>query len=43
MDLSIPMINEREKEYIDDLIIEDIPDLNSDMFIQFYKEDKTFI
>ena len=40
MDLSIPMINEREKEYIDDLIIEDIPDLNSDMFIQFYNEDK---
>ena len=23
-----------------DLIIEDIPDLNSDMFIQFYNEDK---
>ena len=40
MDLSIPMINEREKEYIDNLIMEDIPDLNSDMFIQFYNEDK---
>ena len=40
MDLSTPMIDERGKEHIDNLISEDIPKLNSDMFIQFYNEDK---
>ncbi len=40
MDLSVPMIDERGKEHIDNLIDEDIPKLNSDMFIQFYNEDK---
>ena len=40
MDLSTPMINEREKDYLDDLIAEDTPELNSEMFIQFYNEDK---
>tara|TARA_R100000908_G_scaffold64798_2_gene50042 strand:+ start:248 stop:1288 length:1041 start_codon:yes stop_codon:yes gene_type:complete len=40
MDLSTPMINEREKDYLDDLIAEETPELNSEMFIQFYNEDK---
>jgi|TARA_B100000035_G_scaffold206128_1_gene176238 DNA polymerase-1 len=40
MDLSTPMIDERGKEHINNLISEDIPELNSDMFIQFYNEDK---
>ena len=40
MDLSIPMISEREKEYLDEVIKEDIPDLNSDFIMQFYNEDK---
>ncbi len=40
MDLSIPMIDDRGKEYIDNLIIEDFPDFNPEMFVQFYNEDK---
>ena len=40
MDLSTPMIDEKGKEHINNLISEDIPELNSDMFIQFYNEDK---
>ena len=40
MDLSIPMISEQEKEYLEEVIKEDIPDLNSEMFISFYNEDK---
>ena len=40
MDLGTPLINEQEKEYLDDLINEDFPDLNSKMFIQFYNTDQ---
>ena len=40
MDLSSPMIDEREKEYLDNLIVENFPDFNPKMFIQFYNEDK---
>ena len=40
MDLSIPMIDDREKEYLDDLIKEEFPELNSEMFIQFYNTDQ---
>ena len=34
------MISEQEREYLDEVIKEDIPDLNSELFIQFYNEDK---
>lgn len=40
MDLSTPLIDDRGKEYLENLIEEDIPELNSEMFIQFYNEDK---
>ena len=40
MDLSVPMIDDRRKEYIDNLISEILPDFNPEMFIQFYNEDK---
>jgi len=40
MDLSIPMINDKGKAYIEELISEDIPELRSDLFIQLYNEDK---
>ena len=40
MDLSIPMIDDREKEYLDDLIGEEFPELNSEMFVQFYNTDQ---
>ena len=40
MDLSIPMIDDKGKKHIDNLIIEDFPDFNPEMFIQFYNEDK---
>jgi 5'-3' exonuclease len=40
MDLSKPMISDREKDYLDDLIEEDIPEFNPEMFISFYNEDK---
>ena len=40
MDLSTPMIDDRGKEHIDNLIDEELPDLNSEMFISFYNEDK---
>jgi DNA polymerase-1 len=40
MDLSTPLIDERGKEYINKLIDEDFPDLNSEMFISLYNEDK---
>ena len=40
MDLSTPMIDEREREYLDDLIEEDFPELNSEMFVQFYNTDQ---
>jgi len=40
MDLSKPMISDREKDYLNDLIEEDIPEFNPEMFISFYNEDK---
>ena len=40
MDLSIPMIDDRGKEHIDDLISQDLPDFNPEMFTSFYNEDK---
>jgi hypothetical protein len=40
MDLGTPMIDEREKEYLDDLIDSEFPELNSEMFIQFYNTDQ---
>jgi 5'-3' exonuclease len=40
MDLSVPMIDDKGKEHIDGLIIEDFPEYNPEMFIQFYNEDK---
>jgi 5'-3' exonuclease len=40
MDLSVPMIDDKGKKHIDNLIIEDFPDFNPEMFIQFYNEDK---
>ena len=40
MDLSVPMINDKGKDYIDNLIVENFPDFNPEMFIQFYNEDK---
>jgi DNA polymerase-1 len=40
MDLGTPMIDEREKEYLNKLITDNFPDFNPEMFIQFYNEDK---
>ena len=40
MDLSVPMIDQQGIEHIDDLISEDLPEFNPDMFISFYNEDK---
>ena len=40
MDLDTPMIDEKEKEYLDSLITDSFPDFNPEMFIQFYNEDK---
>ena len=40
MDLSIPMVDDQQIEYLDYLIEEKFPDLNSKMFIQLYNEDK---
>ena len=40
MDLSVPMIDDRGKEHIDNLISEEFPDFNPEMFIQFYNEDQ---
>ena len=34
------MVSKLEKEYLEDLIIKDIPDLNNKLFIQLYNEDK---
>ena len=40
MDLSIHMIDEREIEFLDYLIKDDLPELNSKPFITLYEEDK---
>ena len=40
MDLSNPMIDDKGKDHIDNLIVEEFPEFNPKMFIQFYNEDK---
>ena len=40
MDLSIPLIDDRGIEHVERLIDEDLPDLNIELFTQFYDEDK---
>lgn len=40
MDLSIPMIDEKEIKFLDHLVEEDLPDLNTELFVQLYNEDK---
>ena len=40
MDLSTPMVSEREIEYVDQLVASDLPELNSELFITLYNEDK---
>jgi len=40
MDLSTPFIDSKQIEYLNNLIDQDIPKLNSEMFIQFYNEDQ---
>ena len=40
MDLGTPMIDEREDEYLDNVISAEFPEFNPDMFIQFYNEDQ---
>lgn len=40
MDLSIPFIDEKQIKYLDNLIEQDIPELNSELFISLYNEDK---
>ena len=40
MDLSNPMVDENEKEYLDKIIKERVPELNSAPFITLYEEDK---
>jgi DNA polymerase-1 len=40
MDLSIPMIDDNEIKYLEHLIQDDLPDLNSKPFISLYEEDK---
>ena len=40
MDLSIPMIDEREREYLNNLIKSELPELNSKPFITLYEEDQ---
>ena len=40
MDLSVPMVDEQQIEYLDYLIDEKFPDLNTKLFIQLYNEDK---
>mgnify|MGYP006081065847 CR=1 FL=1 len=40
MDLSTPLIDEQGKEHINRLIDEELPELNSDLFVTLYNEDK---
>ena len=40
MDLSTPMVSEREIEYVDQLVASDLPELNNELFITLYNEDK---
>ena len=40
MDLSIPFIDDNGVEYLDRLMYQELPELNIDMFVQFYNTDK---
>ena len=40
MDLGEPMIDERQNNYLDSVIDSPFPELNSEMFIQFYNTDQ---
>ena len=40
MDLSIPMVDQQQIEYLDYLIDEKFPNLNTKLFIQLYNDDK---
>jgi hypothetical protein len=40
MDLSTPLVDDREIEYLENLIEEEIPELNIEMFVQFYNSDQ---
>ena len=40
MDLSKPMIDDKEKQYLDNLIDSDLPEFHPKMFISLYEEDK---
>ena len=40
MDLGDPMIDERQNNYLDSVIDSPFPELNSEMFIQFYNTDQ---
>jgi len=40
MDLSSPMIDEKGFEYIDNLIQDELPDLNGELFIKMYNDDQ---
>jgi len=40
MDLGIPMIDDKEEEYLDNLIDEKFPEFNPEMFVQFYNTDQ---
>ena len=40
MDLSTPLVDDREIEYLENLIEEEIPELDIEMFIQFYNSDQ---
>ncbi|MDC6464791.1 hypothetical protein PQZ39_00005, partial [bacterium] len=40
MDLSIPMVSEHEIEYVDKLVASDLPELNEELFVTLYNEDK---
>ena len=40
MDLSKPMIDDREIQFLEDLMDEELPDLEMDLFMQLYNEDQ---
>ena len=40
MDLSIPFLDDEQKEYIEWVIDQDLPEFHPKLFIQIYNEDK---
>jgi hypothetical protein len=40
MDLSKPLIGDEEKEYLKDVIREELPDLNISTFMEMYEKDQ---